>query len=113
MLARLCARGDLIPVVVEGVERAAADPPRGLRSGRCWTWPLRWMCRPARRGFIGPLDNLIWDRDLIRWLFDFDYTWEVYKPAEQRQYGHYVLPVLYGDRSSPASSRSSIARQAC
>ena len=48
--------------------------------------------------FIGPLDNLIWDRDLIRWLFDFDYTWEVYKPAEQRKYGHYVLPVLYGDR---------------
>ena len=48
--------------------------------------------------FIGPLDNLIWDRDLIRWLFDFDYTWEVYKPAVQRKYGHYVLPVLYGDR---------------
>ena len=48
--------------------------------------------------FIGPLDNLIWDRDLIRWLFDFDYTWEVYKPAAQRKYGHYVLPVLYGDR---------------
>jgi uncharacterized protein YcaQ len=48
--------------------------------------------------FIGPLDNLIWDRDLVRWLFDFDYTWEIYKPAVQRKYGHYVLPVLYGDR---------------
>ena len=22
----------------------------------------------------------------------------MYKPAEQRKYGHYVLPVLYGDR---------------
>ena len=63
--------------------------------------------------FIGPLDNLIWDRDLIRWLFEFDYTWEVYKPAAQRQYGHYVLPVLYGDRSSPLSSRSSTARRVC
>ena len=53
---------------------------------------------PPAAAFIGPLDNLIWDRDLIRWLFDFDYTWEVYKPAAQRKYGHYVLPVLYGDR---------------
>jgi uncharacterized protein YcaQ len=34
----------------------------------------------------------------VRWLFGFDYTWEVYKPAAQRKYGYYVLPVLYGDR---------------
>lgn len=48
--------------------------------------------------FIGPLDNLLWDRDLLRWVFDFDYIWEIYKPARLRRYGAYVLPVLYGDR---------------
>jgi uncharacterized protein YcaQ len=48
--------------------------------------------------FIAPLDNLIWNRSLIGDLFDFDYTWEVYKPKDQRQYGYYVLPVLFGDR---------------
>ena len=47
---------------------------------------------------LAPLDNLLWDRRLIRELFDFDYTWEVYKPAHERQYAYYVLPVLYGDR---------------
>ena len=47
---------------------------------------------------IGALDNLTWDRDLLRWVFDFDYVWEVYKPAAKRRYGFYVLPVLYGDR---------------
>ncbi|MFA4954896.1 MAG: crosslink repair DNA glycosylase YcaQ family protein [Patescibacteria group bacterium] len=47
---------------------------------------------------LAPLDNLLWDRKLIRELFDFDYTWEVYKPVRERQYGYYVLPVLYGDR---------------
>ena len=51
----------------------------------------------ARAAFIGALDNLMWDRNMLRWVFDFDYTWEVYKPAAQRQYGYYVLPVLYGD----------------
>lgn len=47
---------------------------------------------------IAPLDNMLWDRNLIKELFDFDYRWEVYKPAAERQYGYYVLPVLYGDR---------------
>jgi uncharacterized protein YcaQ len=31
-------------------------------------------------------------------IFDFDYVWEVYKPAHQRRWGYYTLPVLYGDR---------------
>jgi len=47
---------------------------------------------------IAPLDNLIWNRGLIDKLFDFQYTWEVYKPKATREYGYYVLPVLYGDR---------------
>lgn len=48
--------------------------------------------------FLAPLDNLIWDRKLTRDIFDFEYTWEVYKPIDKRKYGYYALPVLYGDR---------------
>jgi uncharacterized protein YcaQ len=47
---------------------------------------------------LAPLDNLLWDRRLVKELFDFDYRWEVYKPQAERKYGYYVLPVLYGDR---------------
>ena len=47
---------------------------------------------------IAPLDNLLWDRELIEALFDFKYRWEVYKPVVEREYGYYVLPVLYDDR---------------
>ena len=47
---------------------------------------------------LAPLDNLLWDRRLIRSLFGFDYTWEIYTPASKRRYGTYVLPLLFGDR---------------
>lgn len=47
---------------------------------------------------IAPLDPLMWDRKLIRALFGFDYTWEIYTPAAQRKYGFYVLPLLFGER---------------
>jgi uncharacterized protein YcaQ len=47
---------------------------------------------------IAPLDNLLWNRGLISAIFGFDYIWEVYKPAAQRQYGYYVLPILYGEQ---------------
>ncbi len=47
---------------------------------------------------MAPLDNLLWDRKLVKDIFDFEYSWEVYKPVSKRQYGYYVLPVLYGDQ---------------
>ena len=46
--------------------------------------------------FLAPLDNMLWDRELVRKIFDFDYSWEVYTPVTKRKYGYYVLPVLYG-----------------
>ena len=56
--------------------------------------------------FLGPLDPFVWDRDLLRSLYDFDYIWEVYVPGPKRRWGYYVLPLLFGDRiSSDASNR--------
>lgn len=51
----------------------------------------------GRTEFIAPLDNMLWDRKLIRKIFDFEYKWEIYTPVIQRKYGYYVLPVLSGD----------------
>jgi len=47
---------------------------------------------------IAPLDPFIWDRKLIKAIFNFEYTWEIYTPVAKRKYGHYVLPMLYGER---------------
>ena len=41
---------------------------------------------------------MMWDRNLIKNLFDFSYKWEIYTPRAERKYGYYVLPVLYGER---------------
>jgi len=51
----------------------------------------------SRAEFIAPLDNLLWDRQLIEALFGFYYRWEIYTPQNKRKYGPYTLPFLYGD----------------
>lgn len=48
--------------------------------------------------FIAPLDNIMWDRQMLEKLFAFTYRWEVYTPAAKRKFGYYVLPVLYNGR---------------
>ena len=96
VLARLVERGDLVAVAVEDVPgktffiRAADRPTLERVQGEKSPEP--------QAAIVGPLDNFMWDRDLLRWIFDFDYVWEVYKPAAKRTYGYYVLPVIYGDR---------------
>jgi uncharacterized protein YcaQ len=96
ILIDLVEAGDLIAVGVEGLP----DQRFFLRQADLPTLETVRRRRPPRpkASFIAPLDNLMWHRNLLRWVFDFDYIWEVYKPAPQRKFGYYVLPVLYGDR---------------
>ncbi|CAM5784306.1 DNA glycosylase AlkZ-like family protein [Cellulomonas persica] len=51
-----------------------------------------------RTALVAPLDRLLFDRKRVAELFEFDYVLEMYKPAAQRRWGYYALPVLHGDR---------------
>ncbi|MBA2382669.1 MAG: winged helix-turn-helix domain-containing protein [Chloroflexi bacterium] len=100
--ADLVTEGTLLPVAVEGIrglryvpaeeltllEQAIAEIEAGSRPGGA----------PPGVAFLGALDPLVWDRDILRSLYDFDYVWEVYVPAAKRRWGYYVLPIHFGDR---------------
>ncbi len=104
--------GEIVPVEVDGV--------RGTRFVlRDELAMLESAARSVAAGdpdaggvaFLAPLDPLVWDRGLLRTLFDFDYVWEVYVPAAKRRWGYYVLPILAGDalvgRIEPRIDRAS------
>jgi uncharacterized protein len=52
----------------------------------------------GRTALLSPFDRLIHDRDRALELFDFEYVLEMYKPATQRRWGYFALPVLHHDR---------------
>ncbi len=109
--AELEARGDIVPVVVEGLKGHRYVPALSLRlldvaeaelaaegaPTHDWTAGRPGGHEPGV-ALLAPLDPLAWDRDLLLRLYGFDYRWEVYVPASKRRWGYYVLPLLYGDR---------------
>ena len=53
---------------------------------------------PAGAVLLSPFDNLLWDRPFAERVLGFRHLIEVYKPAPERGFGYYVLPLLGGDR---------------
>jgi uncharacterized protein YcaQ len=92
--SRLLERGKITEVRVDGVKL-----PLYMRTEDTITLnrTLGSAIPRPRAVILAPLDNLLWDRRFVEQLFGFSYKWEVYKPVEERRYGYYVLPIMYGD----------------
>jgi hypothetical protein len=104
MLERYYESGLLTPVRVEGAKDAklvlTADLPLldALERGEI---PAQWQPlgpTTLEEAVILPPLDIVSARGRAARLFDFEYVWEVYKPVEQRRWGYYNVPLLYGDR---------------
>ena len=96
VLSKLEADKKIKPVMVEGIKvpfyyRAEDDAlMQEILAGSADLLPTM--------SFIAPLDTLLWDKALVKALWDFTYSWEIYTPASKRKYGYYTLPIIYKDR---------------
>lgn len=104
MLEEMLADGDIIEVKVEGwktIHHALASDAKTLRDLSAGRVPKAWMPLETTTTeevvFLAPLDQVS-ARGRAKVLFGFDYVWEVYKPAHQRKFGYYTLPILWGDQ---------------
>jgi hypothetical protein len=100
----LLADGEIIEVKIEGwkaVHYALGSDAAALRDLSAGRTPEAWSPLATTTAeevvFLAPLDPVS-ARGRAKVLFDFDYIWEVYKPAHQRKFGYYTLPILWGDR---------------
>jgi uncharacterized protein YcaQ len=98
------ADGSLVEVRVEGWKamQVALGSDAGvladLDAGRVpGAWAPAETTTDEEATFLSPLDPVS-ARGRAKPLFGFDYTWDVYKPASQRTFGYYTMPILWGDR---------------
>ncbi len=104
LLGAMVADGELIEVQVEGwkaVHYALESDTGVLAELSVGLLPPAWTPLETTTTeevvFLAPLDHVS-ARGRARVLFGFDYVWEVYKPEQQRRFGYYTLPILWGDR---------------
>jgi uncharacterized protein len=86
-LAELVRDGVAVPARVEGV--------RGEWYAHGDVLSKRFRPRTA---LLSPFDQLIHDRVRTEKLWGFRYKLEIYVPPAKREYGYYVLPILFEDR---------------
>lgn len=58
----------------------------------------RFKARTPHVYLLSPFDNLVIFRPRLKERFGFDYAFECYVPKHRRNYGYFVLPILFGEK---------------
>jgi len=97
-LTRLVEKGEIVPCAL--VLDNGKKSPGWIRPADLDLAARLDTIRPRKdRGvLLSPFDPLLWDRQRVDQLFAFHQVLEIFKPAPQRIYGYYCLPVLAGER---------------
>ena len=82
----------------DGAIPGARHVPRTVLEWRVDPDQLSQPFAGGRTSLLSPFDAIVRDRKRMEDLFEFDYVLEMYKPAAQRRWGYFALPVLHGDR---------------
>jgi uncharacterized protein YcaQ len=74
-----------------------------LESGEVDNQRYYWLAdSPSRRGdpdavrLLAPFDPVVWERRRFEHLWGWDYRFEAYTKPEQRRFGYYAMPLLWG-----------------
>ncbi len=95
------ARARTTKLPLEPVDVGEAGEPATIEGVRgTWRVDPALLGQPfvGRAALLSPFDRLLADRKRLSEVFEFDYVLEMYKPAVDRRWGYYALPILYGDR---------------
>ena len=104
-LRELVEAGEIVACTLVGDGRDARQVKARHVKGWCRPADLELAARLERARpradrpvLLSPFDPLLWDRGRVQLLFGFAQALEIFKPAAQRVFGYYVLPVLAGER---------------
>jgi uncharacterized protein YcaQ len=98
LFAAALEAADLVPVHVEGWPEPAYADPAALSAP---------APEPSRTTLLSPFDSLVWsspragelkEREYLRRVFGFSYSFEAYVPAAKRLHGYFNMPILSGSR---------------
>lgn len=98
LMQRMLDEGALLPVNVEIEDGTVAEMVVHHSNLQLLERAADGDIAPKRTTFLSPFDSLFWARGRDMQFWKFKQILEAYKPAPQRIWGYFCLPILHNDR---------------